>query len=457
MSKQLVYIQNKVNNAAIRRIRNGRGDVVYVVPSYTLPDNVVMNGGLYSAEEIEKSYKTLEDAPAPIGHPYDENGNYISASSPDGTIYFQCGAFNKNVQRVSCPKFGNRVYAEKHIHVETAMKYERGKRLIEAIDRGEAIHTSTGVLLEAVERVGNNERGEEYTWVATNMHFDHDAILFDEEGAATPSDGVGMMVNHNLFKTVRKSGELMHVNTVQINQSMRDQESLIADMIRTTYGDDDDRAWLMDWGEDYAVFESMESGTKRVPIRITGDKIEILGEPQKVKRVTAWEPTASEPQQQLPTTNQEGKDMAYKERIESALKKAEINIDDMSDDEKMNAYDKLMKGNAAEPTEKPQGEQSKPEGETVVNADVAKLIQEQVEKALQANQANAEKADRDALADKLKANEVDIERAEQDKMSVNSLRNLVDKTTPKPASYGLNGGTPTVNQSQEADVSDLPE
>ena len=29
------------------------------------------------------------------------------------------------------------------------------------------------------------------------MYFDHDAILLGEEGAATPSQGVGMMVNKN--------------------------------------------------------------------------------------------------------------------------------------------------------------------------------------------------------------------------------------------------------------------
>jgi hypothetical protein len=37
------------------------------------------------------------------------------------------------------------------------------------------------------------------------MYFDHDAILLDEEGAATPNQGVGMMVNSNQQITVINS------------------------------------------------------------------------------------------------------------------------------------------------------------------------------------------------------------------------------------------------------------
>src|SRR5690606_39194565 len=63
-----VNVRSVANTAAIRREkRNGR-DVI-IVPSATLPDNVVMNGILYPAEEIAKSFKGLERTPAPLGHP----------------------------------------------------------------------------------------------------------------------------------------------------------------------------------------------------------------------------------------------------------------------------------------------------------------------------------------------------------------------------------------------------
>ena len=184
MAKIRVNIKSKVNNKDVRREkRNGRDYII--VPSATLPDNVIMNGGLYPAEEIERSYMSLERTPAPLGHPMVGN-NYISAREPEAINSFWVGAHNENVRREN-----GRVYLDKVIDVEFAKRTEKGRKLLEAINKNEPIHTSTGVLLERVEA----EDGLEYSWIATNMEFDHDAILLDQIGAATPKEGVGMMVN----------------------------------------------------------------------------------------------------------------------------------------------------------------------------------------------------------------------------------------------------------------------
>ena len=54
-----VNITTKVNSQSIRReTYNGREHLV--LPSYTLPANVVMNGGLYTQEEIDAHYQGLE-------------------------------------------------------------------------------------------------------------------------------------------------------------------------------------------------------------------------------------------------------------------------------------------------------------------------------------------------------------------------------------------------------------
>jgi len=42
-----------------------------------------------------------------------------------------------------------------------------------------------------------NEAGDEYTWVASNMQWDHDAILLNEIGANQPHQKVGMFTNSN--------------------------------------------------------------------------------------------------------------------------------------------------------------------------------------------------------------------------------------------------------------------
>src|SRR5690606_17598698 len=93
---------------------------------------------------------------------------------------------NANVRREK-----GRVFLDKVIDVERANQSEGGRRVLEAIDKGKPVHTSTGLLcnLEAVS-------GDvDYKFNARNIEFDHDAILLDEEGAATPDQGVGMMVN----------------------------------------------------------------------------------------------------------------------------------------------------------------------------------------------------------------------------------------------------------------------
>ena len=178
-----VNVKTKVINSAIKREkRNGR-DVI-IVPSATMPDDVVMNGILYPADEIAKSFKTLERTPAPLGHPV-VNGLYVSAVDPDAINGYWVGAYNENVRQE-----GGRVRLDKVIDVETLESTERGRKLMEAINENEPIHTSTGIFLEPQEA-----EGEGYTAVATNMLFDHDAILIGEVGAATPEQGVGMMVN----------------------------------------------------------------------------------------------------------------------------------------------------------------------------------------------------------------------------------------------------------------------
>ena len=92
-----VNVTSKVNSKAIRREQhNGREH--WVVPSYTLPANVVMNGGLYPASEIDQHYSGLEGTLAPLGHPQ-VNGQFVSAFSPEGLNVGYVGAWNKNVKK----------------------------------------------------------------------------------------------------------------------------------------------------------------------------------------------------------------------------------------------------------------------------------------------------------------------------------------------------------------------
>lgn len=184
MPQVRVNVRSLANVKAVRKEkRNGR-DLV-IVPSATLPDNVIMNGILYPADEIGKSFASLNRTPAPLGHPT-INGKFVSASDPEGINLGYIGAWNENVRRE-----GGRVFLDKVIDVEVANRSEGGKSVLAAIEKGEAVHTSTGLLCTLDAANG----AKDHKHVARNMVFDHDAILLGEAGAATPEQGVGMLVN----------------------------------------------------------------------------------------------------------------------------------------------------------------------------------------------------------------------------------------------------------------------
>jgi hypothetical protein len=194
VSQTRINIRSVANSAKAKTIkRNGR-DLI-VVPSATLPDNIVMNGIMYPAEEIANSYKTLERTPAPFGHPT-VNGKFVSASDPEGINIGYIGAWNENVRRQN-----GIVYLDKVIDVEVANRTQEGQAVLEAIRNAKPIHTSTGLLCEIKT---TNVGGQEMK-VATNMLFDHDAILLNEEGAATPEQGVGMLVNGKEIEVVNSA------------------------------------------------------------------------------------------------------------------------------------------------------------------------------------------------------------------------------------------------------------
>lgn len=223
--KHRVNLRTLVDNSAIRHETiDGRDHIV--VPSYTLPDDVVMNGGLYPHDEIEASYRSLEGTLAPMGHPQ-VNGEYVSATHPIAINAYHVGAFNRNVQRR-----GNRVYLEKVVDVATARQSPKGQALLDAINAGQPIHTSTGIWMKR-DFAAN---GDGYEWTAREMEFDHDAILLDQPGAATPEQGVGMMVNTADAKPLKTNAGDVMLGPDNVNA----QRDALAQALRDRYVTDND-------------------------------------------------------------------------------------------------------------------------------------------------------------------------------------------------------------------------
>ena len=200
-----------------------------MLPSYTLPANVVMNGGLYTQEQIDAHYKGLEGTLAPLGHPQ-VNGQFVSAFSPEGINAGHIGAWNRNVK-----------------------KSEGGRELLErvaAIERGEdvpPIHTSVAAFLEQLEP-NDQQRATGAEWVADIHGMDHDAILLHEVGAATPEQGVGLMVNADLAQPLKaNSGAL-------VGESYREREQRLDRAAKAKFAAGaDEYAWVADFTDSQAV------------------------------------------------------------------------------------------------------------------------------------------------------------------------------------------------------------
>ncbi len=356
-NRVMVQCATTVNRDAVRR-ESIDGIEHIIVSSFTLPDDIVMNGGFYPAEEIAKSFHTLNRTFAPIEHPIDSHGDFVSASDPVAVHNFDAGAFNTNVTQEN-----GRIHIEKHINVQVALKTDRGKRLLDRINELETseaprpIHTSVGVFIDVEETDGvqTNEAGQEFTWVASNMFFDHDAILLDNVGAAQPSQGVGMAVN---AKGERCKVDVVTLNAdgsigsgsgdvaddgagdVSVARDMRpnDEHNMSFTELHNAVIEGLERSsiqfsWIEELFSEDVIFRSGEDFFT-VPFKLdeTTGLVTIVGIPLPVERNVTF----------IPKVNSEGDEAMFKEMVLNALKAASIDVEGLTDEELVTKYNELQ-------------------------------------------------------------------------------------------------------------------
>ncbi|MCU6682141.1 DUF2213 domain-containing protein [Leclercia sp. H6W5] len=357
MKRNRVNVLTVVNSASNITTETVNGKPHIVVRGITpVVDDIVMNRKLYPAAEIEKAYNTLERNPMPLGHPK-VDGKHVSARDVQAVNEYHVGAWLQNVShkdgKVTGDMYVNRQYAESS---------EKGKRLINRLDEmlagtnSDPIHISTGLLYSGI--VANGEsKGKKYNEIATNMMFDHVAVLLDEPGAGTPDEGVGIFVNAegdeqevelaNLADAADCTREGM-LNKTRFfftnasNFSFDDIQRAISDKLRECAGED---KWL--WPEtvwpDSFIYRDDTRYLKQKYLIDDAGKAVFVGEPVEVVR----KPTEYEIK-----TNGENDPM--KELIINALQAAGKPTEGKSDAELMDAYNQLAAEKAATKTETPE-------------------------------------------------------------------------------------------------------
>ncbi|ELI9034561.1 DUF2213 domain-containing protein [Morganella morganii] len=429
-------------------------------------DDVVMNGGLYPASEINKSFKSMEGKQCPYGHPK-IGTDYVSADTPRAVNQFHIGAWAENVR-----KDGERVVMDVKVNRRFADATEKGKEFLARVDdiiagnSKDPIHVSTGLLLQREQNKGKS-KGKPYTWVARNMHFDHIAILpASEPAAATPEDGVGMFVNDDGQKcdienaslidaaNCTKAGILSKVKfffTNGSNLSFDDIHSALRAALRSKFPDDDWPYPEAVWPDKFIYYTSGKTYQQKYLIDDNGEA-DLVGEPIEVVR----KPTEYEVK-----TNKENDPM--KQLITNALKAKGIDTDGKSDVELMDAYNQMIanesKGEET-PEEKAAREKAEKEAKdkaantddvtAAVNAALKPLTDEisALKSQLNANADKEKSAMREAVKSKFGFSETTVNALDGD-----PLKELYAQCAPV---QGLNGSFHS-QQNSSTSVSEMPE
>lgn len=269
-------VNTKVAKGAIRR-ETRAGKEHFVVSSKTMPFGVVMNGGLYTREQIEANYKKLEGTFAPLGHPV-VDGQHVSAFSPAGINLSHVGAHNENV-RIE----GNRVAVDKWIDIEVASRTEKGRLLINRLEQlekgeGQPIHTSVAVW---AKREPAPEGAKGYSWVANIQDVDHDAILLDEPGAATPEQGVGLAVNADEAATVQPAA----ITGLSYRMRKRMLQKAVSEKFASG---NDEYAWIEDFTDSQVVVSHNRGESVVYEYSLDNGKITIADSGDAVQRQETW-------------------------------------------------------------------------------------------------------------------------------------------------------------------------
>lgn len=148
MKRNRVNVLSVVNSASNITTETINGKPHIVVRGVTpIVDDIVMNGKLYTAAEIEKGYRSLERTPMPLGHPK-LNGKHVSARDVQAVNDYHVGAWFQNAEHK-----GGKANGDMYVDRQYAESTEKGKRLVNRLDEMSAgnnvepIHISTGLSL----------------------------------------------------------------------------------------------------------------------------------------------------------------------------------------------------------------------------------------------------------------------------------------------------------------------
>jgi hypothetical protein len=338
MSKKLVRILSAVNAANVSK----SGSTYTIKDVCGAVDDIVMNSVLYPAEQLAAGAATLESKPAPAGHPKNAAGQAISALNGEAMLTSYIGAVCRNARHE-----GGRTLVDIVVNEKQAQAHPDGVKLVERLDaaisgtNADPIHVSTGLYFEPIATNGE-AGGKKYQRIATNLRYDHLAILLNERGAGTPEDGVGMFLN--------EAGQPEPVEEFTLNVDPEDRRStgLKAWVLRLVgngasevsfdaitsalYSQLPEGAWIRDVFDRYAVWTDRDGKLWRQDYAVSSDaSVAFSGAAVEVTREVTYRPI----------TNSQEVDLV-KDKILAALNAAGIKTEGLDESALLTAYNALV-------------------------------------------------------------------------------------------------------------------
>ncbi len=398
MKLSSIHVKSLAINASNISTTTINGQEHYVIRGVVpIVDDIVMNGGLYPAEEINKSFKTMERKLMPIGHPM-VNGKYVPSTDPEALNTYYAGAWAQNVS-----KSNDKVVMDVYVNKSVAESKPDGQRLIARLDdmmSGEnidPIHVSTGLLLNKEQRAGES-KGKKHSWVAHNLDFEHTAILLDEPGAGTPEEGVGMFVNADGQEADVESTSLIDAansmkdglwNKVKFylsnasNYTFDDINRAITCRLREGQGEDSYLWPEAIWPDSFVYRDGEQYFKQKYLIDDEGKAVFVGDRVEVVRKPTEYEVKTN------------GETNPMKEKMIAALNAAGVKTEGLTDDQVWDAYNQQMQ-------KKDGGGQAQINSDVItaaVNAALTPLNEKlgKLETQLQANAESDLKTKRDAV------------------------------------------------------------
>jgi hypothetical protein len=334
--RKRIHLLSAVNAANVSK----SGNVYTIRDVCGAVDGIVMNSMMYPADQLAAGVATMEGKPSPIGHPKNEAGQFISATNGDALLTAYAGAICRNARHE-----GGRSLFDVVVNEAQAKAHPMGQKLIDRLDaaitgnNADPIHVSTGVMVRAITANGES-RGKKYSRIATELNYDHLAILLNEKGAGTPDDGVGMFLN--------SEGQAEEVEEVTVNVEPEDKRFTgLAGWIRKLLGNQDisfdqiheglrallpEGAWPREVFAKYVVFSTRDDALYQQDYVIdSAGSLALIGQAVEVRREVTY----------TPITNAEKVDQV-KEQILAALNAAGIQTAGLDESSLLTAYNSLI-------------------------------------------------------------------------------------------------------------------